>query len=79
MENLPRTLLLVDDEVIIAIAQAQLLKKEGYNVLQAYNGQEAIDIVRTGNHAIDLILMDIDLGAGMDGTDAALDILKDHD
>ena len=29
--------------------------------------------------AIDLILMDINLGNGMDGTDAAAIILKDHD
>ncbi|OHD69528.1 MAG: hypothetical protein A2W19_00520 [Spirochaetes bacterium RBG_16_49_21] len=79
MGNSAKTLLIVDDEAIVAMDEAQSLKKEGYAVIQASSGQEAIDIVRREAPAIDLILMDINLGKGMDGTQAAQEILKTHD
>jgi PAS domain S-box-containing protein len=79
METSTKTLLIVDDEAIVAMSEAQSLKREGYEVIQALSGQEAIDIVRRDFPAIDLILMDINLGKGMDGTQAAQEILKTHD
>ena len=78
MEN-AKTILLVEDEALIALAEARDLKKEGYAVITAASGPEAIDAVRSDPGAIDLILMDIDLGRGMDGTEAALTILQNHD
>jgi PAS domain S-box-containing protein len=65
-----KILLLVEDEAIIAIAEASLLKKNGYEVLTAYSGPSAIETAQKRSH-IDLVLMDIDLGAGMDGPRAA--------
>jgi len=70
-----KTILLVEDEVISAMAEATSLEKEGFSVITAYNGEEAVEYA-TRNTGIDLILMDIDLGAGMDGTRAAAIILK---
>ena len=71
MEGIDRkTLLLVEDEAIIAIAEASLLKKHGYEVYTAYSGLTAIETVRTRS-PIDLVLMDIDLGTGMNGSQAA--------
>ena len=73
-----KTLLLVEDEVLIALSQKKSLEKYGYHVLTAASGREAIDYTRS--HPINLILMDIDLGKGeMDGTEAASCILKDRD
>jgi PAS domain S-box-containing protein len=69
-----KTILLVEDEALIAMDEANTIKKFGYDVLTATNGQKAIDIARQ-NPDIDLILMDIDLGSGMDGTEAAKIIL----
>ncbi len=79
MNSPAKTLLLVDDEIIIAADQEHQLKKEGYRVLLAASGKEAIEVIRSGKQAIDLILMDIDLGKGMDGTEAAQQILKIRD
>ncbi len=69
-----KTLLLVDDDAIIALNQANNLNDAGYNVEIACSGQEAID--RVSKECIDLVLMGIDLGPGMNGTDVAREILK---
>jgi PAS domain S-box-containing protein len=69
-----RTVLLVEDEAIIALAQAEILTQAGYRVLTVGSGEEAVATVLS-EPEIDLVLMDIDLGAGMDGTDAARRIL----
>ncbi len=74
-----RTILLVEDEAIIAINEAMLLRKEGYHVIEASSGEQAIAITKDASSVIDLILMDIDLGKGMDGTQAAQEILQVRD
>ncbi|MFW5862500.1 MAG: PAS domain S-box protein [Spirochaetota bacterium] len=70
-----KTILLVEDEAIIALSQSQTIESYGYRVITAMSGEEALEIV-TGNQSIDLVLMDIDLGAGMDGTETAERIMK---
>ncbi len=70
-----KTILLVEDEAIIAFSQKQRLEKNGFRILPAYSAREAISLA-TSDYSIDLILMDIDLGQEGDGTDAALEILK---
>ena len=72
-----KTLLLVEDEAIIAMASQMELEKYGYNVIQASSGEKAVSIVKADAN-IELILMDIDLGAGIDGTETAEQILKEH-
>lgn len=78
MSTEEKTILLVDNETIICRDQAEILKRAGYNVITALSGKSAIDKVKNG-YKIDLVLMDIDLGEGMDGTQAAEIILRDHD
>ncbi len=71
-----KTLLLVEDEYLLAMGEAQQLEGEGYRVIHAATGERAIEIVDSGE-PIDLVLMDIDLGEGaMSGTDAAETILE---
>ncbi len=78
--NQSPTILLIEDEAITGMAQAKTLETEGYNVIHVLSGENAIELFRKGSdHAIDLILMDIDLGRGMDGTVTAREILKSHD
>ncbi len=73
-----KTILLVEDEVLIAMDEAAVLKKHGFRVITAYNGKNAIEAVL--EHDIDLVLMDIDLGEDkMDGTEAAEIILQERD
>ncbi|MBP9023119.1 MAG: PAS domain S-box protein [Spirochaetes bacterium] len=71
-----RLILLVEDEAIIAMEEAITLQSEGYEVIQAYTGEEAVQIAGRRNASIDMILMDIDLGSGIDGTEAARQILE---
>ncbi len=78
MENAKKTILLVEDEALIATAEAQMLRQWGYEVVTALNGSTAIETALSKD--IDLVLMDIDLGKGaMDGTEAASRILDKKD
>ena len=72
--------LLVEDEALIALQEERTLHQAGYSVLRASTGERAIETVRDPERSqpIDLILMDINLGDGMDGTEAALEILRTH-
>jgi PAS domain S-box-containing protein len=76
--NSRKTILLVEDEAIIAIAQKMTLERYGYNVITVNSGERAYDIIK-GNHDIDLILMDIDLGKGIDGPETAKIILTERE
>lgn len=57
-------ILLVDDERPIVESLRYALEKEGYDVLEACDGSEALNLART--HAPDLVLLDIML-PGMSG------------
>ncbi len=78
MTDNKKRILLVEDEAIIAMTQKMSLEKWGYEVLTVYSGEKAIEHLRE-DPAIELILMDIDLGQGMDGTEAAAAILQERD
>ena len=73
-----KTILLVEDEAIIAMAEKRLLEKHKFHVLTASSGEKAIETVNN-NGSVDLILIDINLGNGMDGTQAAEIILRERD
>lgn len=68
-------ILLVEDQALIALTEKRLLQKHGFEVVLANTGEQAIEAVDAN---IDLILMDIDLGAGIDGTVAAERILAQY-
>jgi len=74
-----KTILLVEDEGILAMNVAVQLEQEGYQVVQAATGKQAIAKVKAAHGHIDLILMDIVLGEGLDGAQAAAIILQDYD
>jgi PAS domain S-box-containing protein len=69
------TILLVEDEALIALEEVQTLSRFGYNVVSASSGIKAVDLI-ANKPDIDLVLMDIDLGHGIDGTEAARRILS---
>jgi len=62
-----KTILLVEDQRVIALVEKALLEKAGYTVQVVEAGKEAVRVA-LGSSEIDLILMDIDLGPGIDGT-----------
>ncbi len=74
-EDTKKMILLVEDEIMIAQAQKAALEKIGYSVILAETGEIALDIFQH-TIEIDLVLMDIDLGEGCDGTETASEMLK---
>ncbi|HUX41809.1 MAG TPA: PAS domain S-box protein [Rectinemataceae bacterium] len=73
-----KNLLLVEDEAVIAMMEKRQLQKYGYNVITVLTGEKAIQSIDEGQ-LVDLILMDINLGTGMDGTETASMILRTRD
>lgn len=73
-----KTILLVDDHAITLLARSRFLSENGFQVVTAASGEEAVETALSGT-LIDLILMDVDLGEGMDGTVAAELILARKD
>ena len=78
LEGENRNILLVEDEAIIALNEKMTLEKRGLHVQVAHDGNGAIEAAKTSRD-IDLILMDIDLGHGMDGTEVASRILESRE
>ena len=52
-----KTILVADDEPNIVISLEYLLKREGYTVLVAHDGQEALEAIATQRP--DLVLLDV--------------------
>jgi two-component sensor histidine kinase/CheY-like chemotaxis protein len=71
-----KTLLLVEDEAIIGMSEAAMLREAGYAVVHVLSGEAAMDSMQNPSYRVDLVLMDVDLGAGMDGIEAARRILQ---
>lgn len=69
-----KTILLVEDQPIIARMNAEIVRGFGYHVIEAYTGEAAVEAIGK-TPVIDLVLMDVDLGPGIDGTEAARQIL----
>ncbi|WP_280113294.1 response regulator [Salinispira pacifica] len=61
------------------MAEKKELENKGYIVYLVTTGKKAIETITQENLPVDLILMDIDLGSGIDGTQAAQIILKEKD
>jgi len=76
MKYIDKSILLVEDDPIIALSQKRDLLKHGYTVFHTSTGEKAVEFIKLDSQKIDLILMDIDLGKGIDGTQAAREILK---
>lgn len=52
-----QTILVVDDNKEIVFSLSKLLEYEGYQVLKAYDGLEALETLK--DHTVDLILLDV--------------------
>ena len=69
------TILIVDDEPSIVQSLSGLLTDEGFNVLSASNGYEALKIIET--ESPDLVLLDVWM-PGIDGIETLTEIKKDN-
>ncbi len=73
-----RKIMIVEDDRTTAVYEKKVLQNNGYDVVIAHSGESAIELV-SGKDRVDLILMDIDLGSGIDGKETANIILKEKD
>jgi CheY-like chemotaxis protein len=55
------TLLVVEDESVLRLAVSKMLRKSGFRVIEAIDGSSALELVRTHEDDIDLMLLDVTL------------------
>ncbi len=67
MNNSPKRILVVEDDMILQSVYRQKLEESGFEVFTAGNGNMALTLAKEQNP--DLILLDIMLPAGMNGFD----------
>ena len=71
-DRLPRRVLIAEDEALIRLDLAEMLREEGYQVVgEAGDGQEAVDLAESLTP--DLVIMDVKMPR-RDGIDAAAEI-----
>ena len=69
------TILVVDDNKEIVYSISELLKYEGYQIVKAYDGMEALNALETNQ--IDLILLDV-MMPKMDGWQVCREIRESY-
>ena len=56
-----QTVLIVDDEEIIRAIARDILEMQGYQILEAGDGRQAVDLYRIHRDAIDLVILDMSM------------------
>lgn len=69
------TILLVDDDEMIRDLGSRILKKAGYNVIEAANGVEALEKYKDHSKDIDVVILDL-IMPKMGGVQCLLELLK---
>src|ERR1700680_1905781 len=80
-EDRHRVVLVVEDEILVRSVTAEFLRIAGYNVVEAANAAEAVEVFTVGT-VIDLVFSDINFLAGppnsMDGVGLARWVSQRH-
>ncbi len=72
------TLLLVEDEAAVRVLGGRLLKRAGYQVLEAASGLEALECWRARKEDIALVLTDMIMPGGMNGRELAEQLMAER-
>lgn len=75
--NRNAVILLVEDNVLVRFSTAEILRDEGYQVLEAADAGEALSVLAMG-HSLALVLSDIRMPGSMDGIGLAAHIKSQH-
>jgi two-component system cell cycle sensor histidine kinase/response regulator CckA len=71
------TVLLVEDEDPVRLFGARALRNKGYNVLEAKNGESALEVIRETDEPIDLVISDVVMPE-LDGPSLVNAVRKDY-
>lgn len=74
LKNLPKKILVVDDEEEIVVRLRNILKRANYDVISTTKGREVLELAK--NHQPDLIILDI-LMPDMEGSEVASVLAQD--
>jgi two-component system, cell cycle sensor histidine kinase and response regulator CckA len=72
-----RTILVVEDDDAVRIPAAEFLKMEGFKVLQARTGSEALSLAQQSRSSLDLLIADVFMPK-MNGHEVAAKLLEQH-
>ncbi len=70
-----QVILIVEDEVIIRMLLADLLREFAYEVLEAANGEEGMTVVVTA-HKLDLVITDVRMPGRVDGMELTASVKR---
>lgn len=71
-------ILIVEDEDAVRMFSARALKNKGYNILEAFNGENGLEVVeKFGGDKIDLIISDVVM-PGISGPEFVEEVIKKH-
>lgn len=70
-------ILYAEDEALIRIMTADSLRDEGFDVIEAWDGDEAIRLLDAGE-LFDIVLTDVQMPGSRDGTDVAIHARRGH-
>jgi PAS domain S-box-containing protein len=72
------SILLVEDDVVVALTRTAFLETHGFTLFHVTTGEAALEVLKS-KPRIALVLMDVRLGAGIDGIETATRILRELD
>lgn len=72
-----RTILVVEDDDAVRVPAVEFLMMEGFKVLQARTGSEALNVVQQSRSTLDILVTDIFMPK-MNGCEVAATLLKEH-
>ena len=62
----PTTVLVVEDEILVRLSLAETLRDEGFSVVEAANGDEAVAVLAS-SAPVDIVLTDVNMPGSLDG------------
>lgn len=77
MASCPRTVLVVDDEVLLRLYARDVLEQAGFQVREASDGKEALEVL-SAHGDIDVVMTDVRMPGPVDGLALAHAMRRDH-
>jgi CheY-like chemotaxis protein len=65
--ELPKTVLVVEDEILIRWVTSEHLRECGYRVVEAGSGDDAVEVLRRSAYTISVVFSDVMMPGSIDG------------